>query len=345
MCNSGCFFKRASTMATPTNIPNHSAMFSGILFLSSCGIDTDGKVYCWGLNSVTGPKLTPIAVDMSGLAGKTAKAISVGHSGTACIIASDDLPYCWGGNSYGELGNGANTTVALPVAVNTSGALAGKTIKQISAGSNTTCAIASDNHVYCWGNNSYGQLGNGSTTNSNVPVAVSTAGVLNGKNLSKVAVNNNSGLDVCAIDTAGKMYCWGYNDLETNALGGSDNSMNSSVPVEAASAPATKDISVGSFYYLCLITTSDVSYCRGPSNGSGELGNNSNNSYATNITYGAVYTAGALNGKTLKSIVSGITHTCVLASDNQIYCWGWYSNGVESHDNMRIAPSLVPLSI
>ena len=56
-----------------------------------------------------------------------------------------------GGNSSGQLGNNSTINSGVPVAVNTSGVLAGKTIKQISAGSSHTCAIASDDKAYCWG--------------------------------------------------------------------------------------------------------------------------------------------------------------------------------------------------
>ena len=78
-----------------------------------------------------------------------------------------------GAGSSGQLGNGTTSMTKVPVAVNTTGVLAGKTIKQISAGTSHTCAIASDDKAYCWGDGYPGQLGNGSTVNSSVPVHVS----------------------------------------------------------------------------------------------------------------------------------------------------------------------------
>src|ERR1035438_10087305 len=98
----------------------------------------------------------------------------------ACGIVNGDA-YCWGEDFSGELGDGANTNSAVPAAVDTSGVLAGQTLAQVSSGYSHTCALNVAGQAYCWGLNSYGQLGDGNTTNSNVPVAVNTSGVLAGK--------------------------------------------------------------------------------------------------------------------------------------------------------------------
>ena len=150
--------------------------------------------------------------------------LSAGHRHT-CAIASDNKAYCWGQNTYGQLGNGTTSNSSTPVAVSASGVLAGKTIKQISSSGYHSCAIASDDKVYCWGFNNRGQLGDGTTTNSNVPVAVNTSGALAGKTISQLSAN---GYHTCVIDSDGKAYCWG---LGLSGQLGQGTATDSSVPV------------------------------------------------------------------------------------------------------------------
>ena len=92
-----------------------------------------------------------------------------------------------GHNTYGQLGDGTITNRHSPVAVDTSGALNGVTLTQISAGNYHTCALSSDGKAYCWGRNGSGRLGDGTTTNRHTPVAVDTSGALNGVTLTHIS--------------------------------------------------------------------------------------------------------------------------------------------------------------
>ncbi len=162
----------------------------------SCAV-AEGRAYCWGANgygelgdSGSTDSTVPVAVDSSGvLNGETVTAISAGLQHT-CAVA-DGRAYCWGANYYGLLGNNSIDVSQIPVAVDTGGVLNGKTVTAISTGFYYhTCAVA-EGEAYCWGLNENGQLGNNSTTDSKVPVAVATTGILAGKTITQVAVGSS----------------------------------------------------------------------------------------------------------------------------------------------------------
>lgn len=199
----------------------------------------------------------PVAVYSSGvLSGKSVTQIA-GGTHFSCALANGAV-YCWGAG--GKLGNGTSTQSNVPVAVTTSGVLSGKNVTQISAGNLHTCALA-EGKIYCWGVNNLGQFGNGTTTASTVPVAVTTSGVLSGKNVTSISVGAGY---TCAI-ADGKAYCWGYNVY-------------------------------------------------------GQLGDGTTTQRTTPV---AVSTSGLLSGKTITSIVAGAGQTCVTANNNKSYCWGY----------------------
>ena len=145
---------------------------------------------------------------------RQAASISAGAH-QSCVIEGGRA-YCWGGNGDGELGDGSTADSGVPVAVDTSGVLAGNTLTQISSGWGFACAVDTLGAAYCWGDNDYGVLGDGSTVGySDVPVAVDTSGVLAGKNLIQVAAGQDH---VCALDAVGDVYCWGSNTLASSGM-------------------------------------------------------------------------------------------------------------------------------
>ena len=309
-----------------------------------CGIASDNNAYCWGFNSdgqlgnnSTTQSGIPVAVNATGvLSGKTIKSISAGWAYT-CAIASDNNAYCWGENDDGALGNNSTTPSLVPVAVDTTGVLSGKTIKSIATGEYHTCAIASDNNIYCWGRNSAGQLGNNSTTDSHVPVAVNTAGVLSGKTIKSISIGYAYS---CAVASDNNAYCWGH-----NAYGqlGNNSMTNSSVPVAVVatgvlSGKTIKSLSSGE-WYTCAIASDDKAYCWGD-NSYGELGNNSTTQSSVPV---AVTTTGVLSGKTVKAMSALVDSSCAIASDNQSYCWGYNGNG--QLGNNSSVNSSVPVAV
>lgn len=324
----------------------------------ACAVTTEGYTYCWGGNTLGqlgdggvsgGGSYVPVAVSTTGvLSGKTIQSVAMGNFHT-CVVASDEQAYCWGSNNYGQLGNGnTGTNGTVPAAISTSGQLIGKTILSISAGQFQTCAVASDNQAYCWGDNAEGQLGNGNTgTDSNVPVVVSTAGVLSGKTILQISVG---AAGACAIASDNQVYCWGSNSYGQlgNGNTGTDSNVAVTVAVEGLLTGKTiKQISAGG-NHTCAIASDNQAYCWGD-NSNGRLGNG-NTGTDSNVPV-AVSTSGVLSGKTVLSIVTGQRGACVIASDNQVYCWGSNAYGQlgnstnGSLQNQADADSNIPVAV
>ena len=142
------------------------------------------------------------------LSGVTAIAAGAEHT---CAATSDGAVYCWGDNG-GDLGNNSTTESNVPVqvvGVGGDGLLSG--VKGIVAGVDYTCALTTDGAVYCWGDNSSGQLGNNSTESSTVPVQV--VGVGGDGLLSGITAISAGGDFACALTTDGAVYCWGSKNL------------------------------------------------------------------------------------------------------------------------------------
>ena len=211
---------------------------------------------------LTAPTITATRVSM-------VTSISAGGAHT-CALA-DGQAYCWGDNTNGQLGNNSTTQSLVPVAVNTSGVLAGKTVTSISTDYSHTCALA-DGQAYCWGDNTYGQLGNNSTTQSLVPVAVNTSGVLAGKTVTSISTSTGT-FYTCAL-ADGQAYCWGVN---INGQLGNNSTAQSLVPVAVNTSgvlagKTVTGISAGGSHTCAL--ADGQAYCWGD-NTYGQLGNNS----------------------------------------------------------------------
>jgi alpha-tubulin suppressor-like RCC1 family protein len=174
---------------------------------STCAV-ASGKAFCWGEWWVTGTGDYGYVPQQIGglLAGKTVTDIAVLDTG-ACAIA-DGTPYCWGGDQYGQNGDGQVTRFNQdPVAVDTSGVLAGKQVTSIAGGYDTACAIA-DARAYCWGSNYSGELGNGTSHDSGVDqssVPVAVGGDLANLDVTEIGIDWAE----CAV-AGGKAYCWGW---------------------------------------------------------------------------------------------------------------------------------------
>jgi alpha-tubulin suppressor-like RCC1 family protein len=137
-----------------------------------------GKAYCWGINgngqvgnnTTTSSTVAVAVTSLPWATGATLTSLSAGMNST-CVLATGKA-YCWGSGGNGQLGNGGSSDQKTPVAVTATGVPSG-TFDQISAGANHTCAVSSK-VAHCWGQNSEGRLGTGTTTASTVPATVET---------------------------------------------------------------------------------------------------------------------------------------------------------------------------
>ena len=271
---------------------------------TSCGIKLDGSAYCWGNDAAlqlgngatTGNQLVPSALSGGG----AWKSIQAGWQ-IACGIKSDDTAWCWGENWHGALGNGDNIDQDAPVAVS-----GGTAYKMISVGNEAehVCAIrASDDALYCWGNNASGELGDNTTNNSNVPVAV------NGGGAWKYVATGYA--HTCGIKSDDTAWCWGYNPF--GAVGDNTQGTNRLVPTAVNGGGAWKRISAG-YEHSCGIKSDDTAWCWGY-RANGAIGDG---------TYGAavLVPTAVSGGYRWKEISVGNNHSCGIRTDGVAMCWG-----------------------
>ena len=222
----------------------------------TCGIKSDDSAWCWGSNAngqlgdnSTTQQLVPTAVSGGGT-WKQVSAAGSSFSSHTCGIKSDDTLYCWGSNTNGQLGDNSTTQRLVPTAISGGGAW-----KQVSTAgglfTSQTCGIKSDDTLYCWGNNSNGQLGDNSTTQRLVPTAISGGGAWK-----LVEAGNNH---TCGIKSDDSFYCWGLN---TNGQLGDNSTTQRLVPTAVSGGGTWMDAAAGNTH-SCAITILGALTCWG----------------------------------------------------------------------------------
>ncbi|GIL16465.1 MAG: hypothetical protein BroJett040_02160 [Oligoflexia bacterium] len=226
----------------------------------TCAI-VNGAAKCWGDNlhgqlgsSGGGQRYTPAVI--TGLEANVTS-ISAGYAHTCAIVGG--AAKCWGYNVSGQLGNNsfANSSSPVDVQLFTSDFLA------ISAGFFHTCATLLDGSMVCWGENSSGRLGDGTTINKLVPTPV-----LNISNLLNI---DTGGYHTCAISPSNSLYCWGYNGAGQLGIG---SGMDTNIPIQITTpAEITNSFTkiTSGYHHTCTIANKSI-YCWGD-NSSGQLSN------------------------------------------------------------------------
>ncbi len=284
-----------------------------------CGIAVDQFLYCWGPNSfpdtTTGTKLTtaPVPSKVSSSLAWTSVAPGQAHT---CAIAADQLAYCWGDNSQGQLGDRSTKIRLAPGVVS-----GGFKFAQVSSGAAHTCGLSLEGSIFCWGINGNGQLGDGTTASKTSPTAVS--GVLTFKSLSAGASFT------CGLTAVGRVYCWGN-------LGTGSTAVLS--PRTYPTAPDFTSITAGGFH-ACGLTADGTAYCWGNNTG-GQVGDSS-----VVERPNPTLVSTPLKFKTLSA---GLGHTCGLTTDGAAACWGLNNVGELAADSTiaaRLTPKLIVKSV
>jgi|GEM_PF-1596631 len=325
----------SATPVNTTSIDTATSVMAG--YSHSCALLSGGTVRCWGDNTygqigngnTGGSMSTPTqVVSLSGVS-----LLAVGDN----FNCAKDASYikCWGQNSQGQLG----TAVSVGYGAHTPTTLNGVTaahVTALAAGAAHACAILTDQSVQsvrCWGANTYGQLGDGTQTQSATPVAVTLAGgsTLTGVTALALGVDHS-----CALKTNGSVYCWGAAYLGD----GSSSNSSRAVAVSGISGESPASAISAGGYHTCAILPSNGSLKCWGKNSSGQLGTGDglNKSVATD----------AASGLTFTQLDLGAYYSCGLLSGSQgVRCWGanpWGQLGNGKQDILKVRAAVTGLS-
>ena len=290
----------------------------------TCVQTASGTLRCWGANAHgqlgNGTQLaSPTPVPVVGLGGPV-ESFSAGRQHVCAVISGGSVK-CWGDNATGQLGDGTSINRAMPSQVS----VFGVAVASVSSGSDHTCAVTTGGDALCWGDNFWGQLGDGTSMETEFPIPVSG---LSG-NVAAIAAG---AFHTCALTTTGGVLCWGDNFF--GQVGNpllQDHLVPSTVaglggPVQALDAGDS---------FTCALLVSGGMQCWGE-NLDGQLGDGTTNdrSAPTGVT-------GMDSG--VVEIGLGAFHSCANTAAGSGYCWGDNLFGQLGNGSMDSA--LVPVEL
>ena len=280
----------------------------------TCALHETGEVSCWGRNhdgqlgnGEMGGDDTNSAVPVSVLNITDAVAVTAGTEHTCAVHATGEAS-CWGDNFRGEIGNGQSGNEfdsAVPVKV------AGiSDAVDISASDWNTCVLRENGSIACWGNNLFGQLGNGETTfvTPNQPSVSSPVDVLGIDDATSISAGSSF---ACAVLENGQARCWGSNF--DRQLGNPSDEISSPMPIPVSDVDDAVSVSAGTTHACVLRESGEVS-CWG-SNFHGQLGN----ALGGEVSTEQVQVQGISDAV---DVDSSFRHTCAVHATGEVSCWG-----------------------
>jgi cysteine-rich repeat protein len=275
----------------------------------TCAISDKGHGWCWGDNAsgqLGSGSIMPsnIPVLVVGLGHAETLAAGTVHT---CATTNAHEAYCWGDNVSGQLGDGSTTGQQVATRVAIGAGLTSAT--HITAGEQYSCAVREDESVWCWGDNGQGQLGNGTTDESPLPVAVDILGGYPGGSLLGAGTAHT-----CSRDAAGFAWCWGEGANRRLGNGFTADALSPGLvnDIDAVSGVAAGDM------HSCAVDIHGVAWCWGRGT-EGQLG--------TGATPPTSEPAPVANATAVLTITTGKTHSCAIMVDWTAWCWGTNDEG------------------
>jgi alpha-tubulin suppressor-like RCC1 family protein len=261
-------------------------------------------------------------VGLAGMCAPSAQAAAAISMATGyahnCAVTSAGGVMCWGYNKYGQLGDNSTTDKSQPGPV----IGLGNGISAVTASQFYSCALTTEGTVKCWGQNLYGQLGNGTATNSYTPVAV--------PGLTGVVAISSGLAHSCALLATGNVKCWGSN---SNGQVGNGSAGGATTPVSVIGVSGAIGIATGQGH-SCAVLSNKTVQCWGD-NSWGQLGNGTTVRSLTRVNVTGLSDA--------TSIAAGTTHTCANTTAGSPKCWGNNNNG--QLGNGTVATALLPTPV
>ena len=284
----------------------------------SLALTSTGQVLAWGANTwgqlgngTTINSSAPVPVSLP--SGTTVTAIA-GGSAHSLALTSTGQVFAWGNNAYGQIGNGTITNSSTPVPVSLS---SGTTVTAIAGGADHSLALTSSGQILAWGNNAQGELGNGSTTDSNTPVSVILPVGSRGQPISVTTIAGG-GNHSLALTPSGQILAWGAGG---SGQLGNGTTIDSSTPVWVSLPSGTTITAIAGGDSHSLAVTSAGSSLAWGSNAYGQLGN------GTTANSSVPFQVNLPAGTAVAAIAGAQGHSLALSSSGHVLAWGLNNSG------------------
>ena len=286
----------------------------------------------------------------SAIGGGLPQTLGVGTRHT-CQLRGGAL-FCWGADGNGQLGDGAISNTGTPKPIPVSGPGGAVSFTAVAGGGNHTCAIDTAGAIWCWGDNSVGQLGTGTRTELRVPTRLPDSGAFVNAGFVYLSGNDNWSGNTCAIKSDQSLWCWGGNPAGEDGVGPGRISTWTQQPdhlVPARVQGSWVDVSVGS-EFACGVDTGGVLQCWGR-NDQGQVGLGHTDETSCDPYFSppdctaAVYTMPIPVSTSLtgwQHVSAGFNFACAIDSTGAAWCWGaGYSRQLGSTATTELAPAAI----